>query len=106
MEFGNILKVDVEALDALEKEKRVECIDDAIHRLKFERRVTLLTDKQRDAMMDESLSDAQREKLDKCKTEEDRYRVCQEFARLTYFRRLAWAAYLNGETKDAPVPAE
>lgn len=106
MDFGNILTVDIDALDNLEKDERIEAIDDAIHRLNFERRVTLLTDKQRQHMMDESPSAAVRQRIADCKTDKERDEYITEIARATYFRRMAWAAYLNGETPDAPMPAD
>lgn len=106
MDLGNILAVNIDVLDNLEPCDRVEAIDDAIHRLNFERRVTLLTDKQRQHMMDESLSDAVRQRLDTCKSDKERDEYITGHARATYFRRMAWAAYLNGETADAPIPAD
>jgi hypothetical protein len=106
MEFEKILSVDIDALDSLEKEERVEAIDDAIHRLNFERRVTLLTDKQRQRMMDESPSAAVRQRIAECKTDKEREEYITGIARATYFRRMAWAAYLNGETPNAPISAD
>jgi len=106
MEFEKILKVDIDALDALDRNARVDAIDDAIHRLSFERRVTLLTDKQRQHMMDESMSDTVRQRIDSCKSDKEREEYITGIARATYFRRMAWAAYLNGETPDAPIPAD
>jgi len=106
MGFEKILKVDIDALDGLEKEARVEAIDDAIHRLNFERRVTLLTDKQRQHMMDESPSEAVRQRIADCKSDKERDEYINGIARATYFRRIAWAAYLNGETPDAPISAD
>jgi hypothetical protein len=106
MEFEKILSVDIDALDSLEKEERVEAIDDAIHRLNFERRVTLLTDKQRQHMMDESPSAAVRQRIAECKTDKEREEYITGIARATYFRRMAWAAYLNGETPNAPISAD
>lgn len=106
MSFGEILAVDIYALDLLNRDDRVEAIDDAIHRLQFERRVALLTDKQRDSMMDDSPSPAVRKRISECRTETEREEYITMIARATYFRRMAWAAYLNGESKNAPVPAE
>ena len=106
MEFEKVLSVDIDALDALDRDERVEAIDDAIHRLNFERRVTLLTDKQRQHMMDESPSAAVRQRIADCKSEKERDEYITGIARATYFRRMAWAAYLNGDTQDAPIPAD
>ena len=106
MEYEKILSVDIDALDALDREERVEAIDDAIHRLNFERRVTLLTDKQRQHMMDESPSDAVRQRIAACSSDKERDEYITGIARAMYFRRMAWAAYLNGETPDAPIPAD
>jgi len=106
MEFEKALMVYIDALDALDRDARVETIDDAIHRLGFERRLTLLTDKQRQHMMDESMSDAVRQRIDSCKTEKERDEYVTGIARAAYFRRMAWAAYLNGETPHAPIPED
>jgi HD-like signal output (HDOD) protein len=106
MEFEKALTVDIDALDALDMDARVEAIDDAIHRLGFERRLTLLTDKQRQHMMDESMSDAVRQRIDSCKSDKEREEYITGLARATYFRRMAWAAYLNGETPHAPIPTD
>lgn len=106
MDFGPVLSVNIEAFDGLEKKDRVDAIDDAIHRLQFERRLTLLTEKQREHMCNESLSGAQRARLDQCKTDEEREEVINGYARATYFKRVAWISYLNGETPNPPIPAD
>jgi len=100
------LVVDIDALDTLDRDARVEAIDDAIHRLNFERRLTLLTDKQRQHMMDEAMSVAVRQRINACTSNKERDEYIIGIARATYFRRMAWAAYLNGETPDAPIPAD
>lgn len=106
MEFEKILSVDIDALDNLEKEARLVAIDDAIHRLHFERRVTLLTDKQQQHMMDESINDAERQRLDGFKNEKERTEYLNGIARAIYLRHMTWASYLNGETPNAPIPAD
>lgn len=92
-----------EALDELTKEEKIEALDDALHTLNFERRLASLTDKQLEHLNGEVLSEAQREKLDACKTEEDREIVIEDYARASYFRECAWGDYLNGVGK---VPIE
>jgi len=88
-------------LDAMEKEAKIEFLDDAIHRLNFERRLASLSEKQHD----ESLSKWQHEKIDACKTEKDRDDLFNNYARTMYFRRCMWIDYLNGSSDDAPVEA-
>lgn len=90
----------VDHLDSLDKEARLEAIDDALHRLNFERRVTALTEKQLQHMHDNSLSIAQRERLDACNTDEQRDEVITGYARATYFKQCAWSDYLNGATDE------
>lgn len=88
----------LEFLDGLDKPERIEAIDTLIHRLNFERRVTTLTEKEAEHMMNEGLSPAQKEKLDeaKAKGNQSKYdELINAYARATYFRRMAWVAYLN-----------
>lgn len=106
MDFGPILSANIEALDELDGKDRVDAIDDAIHRLQFERRLTLLTEKQRDHMCNESMSSEQRDRIDQCKTDAEREGVINGYARATYFKRVAWISYLNGETPNPPIPAD
>jgi len=90
-------------LDTLDQNKRVEMIDDLIHRLNFERRFTLLTDEERTHMLDESLSPNQRVKLDKVKDNRDAFdELIRDFARTRYFRKCAWIDYLNGVNAEKP----
>ena len=98
------LETDVlEYLDALEEKERVERIDDLLHRLSFERRLTLLAPNQREAMNDRTLHSTQRAGLDACKTEAERDKLIGEMARTQYFRRCAWSDYLNGVRAEPPV---
>lgn len=96
--------INFEVLDALERKNRVDAIDDAIHRLNFERRLTLLSERQHRHMADESLTHIEKEKLGRLKTEDERETYINDIARTRYFRRMAWVAYLNGETKEPPIP--
>ncbi len=89
-------------LDALAKDERLERIDDLLHRLNFERRLTALTDEERDHMNYESLSPEAKERLGKAKTPAERKELITMFARSTYFRRCAWVDYLNGSSNDKP----
>lgn len=96
--------INFEVLDTLDRQNRVDVIDDAIHRLNFERRLTLLSERQHRHMADESLTSIEKEKLGRLKTEDERETYINDISRLRYFRRMAWIAYLNGETKVPPVP--
>lgn len=89
------------ALDGLTPKERVEVIDDVLHRLNFEKRVALLTRGQKEHMS-MSLSDAQRERLASCKTEEERTEVVEGYARANYIRKCAWDEYLHGLVDDPP----
>ena len=88
-----------EALDALKRKEKVEVLDDALHKLNFERRLASLTDKQLEHMNGGSLSDAQRERIDNCKTDEAREEVIEGYARAEYFKECLWIDYLNGDGK-------
>lgn len=89
-------------LDTLEKDERLESIDDLLHRLNFERRLMTLTDEEREHMNNESLSPEARQKLDNAKTTAEREELITMYARSTYFRRCAWIDYLNGSTDKKP----
>jgi len=93
----------LEYLDALDEKQRVERIDDLLHRLNFERRLTLLASNQREAMNDRTLHPTQRARLDACKTEAERDKLISEMARSQYFRDCAWVDYLNGGCAEPPV---
>lgn len=102
--FEEAKKTLLDFLDQLEPDERREKIDDFLHLLNFERRFMLLTDEERAHIMDEGLSPEQRKALDKDKalSEEAYEERLKGYARATYFRRMAWAAYLNGETEKKP----
>lgn len=82
---------------------RIDAIDDAIHRLQFERRWQLLSPMQVKHMCDESLTDGERAALDACRTEREREERIDMYARARYFRRCAWQQYLNGYDSSPPV---
>ncbi len=85
------------------KEKRIKEIDDAIHELMFEKRVLELNEEQTERMMNPGkLSDAQKKRVEDCKTDEQRDAVFKEYAEITYFKQCAWADYLNGTTEMMP----
>lgn len=102
--FVRLEETMLELLDALEEKERVERIDDLLHRLNFERRLTLLAPNQREAMNNRSLTEHDRKKIDACTTEQQRERVFQDLARTQYFRDCAWIDYLNGGTDVPPTP--
>ena len=94
-------------LDQIEdKPKRIELIDDAIHRLNFERRWQLLTPEQIKHMCDESLSQAESDAIGKANGQKRYDELVTMYARSRYFRRCAWMCYLNGETNEPPIGAE
>lgn len=95
----------LEYLDGLESQERIERIDDLLHRLNFERRLTGLTEHQLEHMHNRSLSEPQRAKLDQCQTEKAREELLNHYARAQYFRDCAWVDYLNGTCNDPPCPA-
>lgn len=90
-------------LDQLDSSERIEAVEDLLHRLNFEKRLMLLTDEEKGRMLDESLSEQEAEALAKEKpgsqSYEDRLTM---YGRARYFRRMAWTAYLNGETLVKP----
>lgn len=96
----------LEHLDSLDEEKRVDRIDELIHFLNYQRRYLLLTDEERAHACDESLSPAMRDKLDKAKTEAEREKLIQMYARGNFFRKCAWADYLNGVTEEKPFDSK
>jgi len=89
--------------------QRLERIADLEHVLGFERRLAELTLEERDALEEANyprLSDAQRKRLDECKTDEERDRIFNDLGRAHFFRRCAWADYLNGVTRYKPPVTE
>lgn len=101
-EFQKIEKVLLTFLDTLEKDERLGSIDDFLHRLNFERRLTMLTDEERENMNNESLSPGARQKLVDAKTPAEREELITMYARSTYIRQCAWFDYLNGSTNEKP----
>jgi hypothetical protein len=93
----------IEALDGLTTAKRMEAIEDALHSLNFEKRVTGLTDEQKDHLFNDRLTDAAKQRLAACKTDTAKEALIDEYARTRYFRRCAWVDYLNGVTDTPPV---
>jgi hypothetical protein len=89
-------------LDSIDDIKeKIEVIDDLIHRLQFERRLTDLSEAERKSMMCE-LFDCDRKALAECKTEADRDKLFESISRTMYFREIAWLNYLNGHAKEKP----
>jgi len=100
--FGSIDTV----LDSEEPERRVELIDDLIHRLNFLRRLTLLTPNQIEHMQStETLNDACRARLDQAEGTPLFDDLIEEYARSNYFRECAWVKYMN-EGGKPPCPPE
>jgi len=90
-------------LDELVEQERVERIDDLLHRLHFERRLTLLTPNQHAAMNNRTLHPTERANLDACKTGVERDKLIAGLARAQYCRDCAWGDYLNGVCAEPPV---
>jgi len=95
-----LLNMDI--LDGLTKNEKIELIEDALHRLNFEKRWTQLTDAQLIHMDNSPLSIEQLEKINNCKTDEAREVIINDHARAEYFRQCAWIDYLNGEINEPP----
>ncbi|KKS77786.1 MAG: hypothetical protein UV64_C0003G0005 [Parcubacteria group bacterium GW2011_GWC1_43_11b] len=95
-------------LDGIEvSSERTEAIDDLLHRLNFERRVTILTDEERERMMKEGLSPTERESLNCVSSDPKAFEErLQSYARSIYFRRCAWENYLNGLTDQKPFSSK
>jgi len=91
-----------EVLAGMRRKKRLEAIDDLLHSLNFDRRVAMLTDEELAHMFNLSLSFAERKRLDEATSEKKRDEILMEYARSNYFRRCAWADYLNGVTDKKP----
>lgn len=93
----------IESLNDLPKEEKVEILEDALHRLNFEKRWTKLTHAQLLNMSGSTSLMAQLERLNNCKTDEAREMMIEEYARAEYIRQCAWVDYLNG---NGSVPFE
>lgn len=90
-------------LDDMDQDEKLEALDDAIHRLNFERRLAALDENQLKHMGDDSLNIHEKKKLKECETEEQRDALFTDFARTRYFRQCAWVDYLNGVHPDPPI---
>lgn len=104
--FHKIEKGLLDYLDVLELNERIERIDDLIHRLNFERRLSSLAPNQLDNVLNCTLSEPQLAQFDKCKTAIERNAVLHGYARTLYFRDCSWVNYLNGTSSEPPVPAK
>lgn len=95
--YEEIEKLLIDFIGDTKPSQRVEMIDDFIHRLKFERRWWGLTEEERDNMLSNSLSSAERTALDRLANNKPAFdEKIEEFARARYFRHSAWENYLNG----------
>ena len=104
--FHKIEKELLDYLDVLELNERIKRIDDLIHRLNFERRLSSLAPNQLDNVLNCTLSEPQLARLDKCKTAIERDAILHGYARTLYFRDCSWVDFLNGTTSEPPVPAK
>ena len=88
-----------------DSKERIEKIDDLLHRLNFERRLSCLSDEEREDMVSAGrgrMTPEMREKIDACKSEAERDALIHGYARAQYFRQCAWADYLNGVSQNKP----
>lgn len=90
-------------LNAMGKGARQKRVDELLHWLNFERRLAALTPAQIEHMSVRELTQAQRDALAACKTEEARDILITGLARGRYFVECAWADYLNGNTASPPM---
>jgi hypothetical protein len=95
-------------LDGLHPEGRVDAIDALTHwvdrRLSFEKRLASLSPTQVAHMVRSAeLREDQLAALAACKTDAERERRIEGYARACYFVRCAWADYLNGVVPRPPV---
>ena len=85
---------------------RLSRIDGLIDFLQYQRRLTALSDEEREdygyTLQGYPLTDEQRKIMDDCKSEKARDYYVEMWARSTYFRRCAWQSYLFGQTTDKP----
>jgi len=103
--FHKIEKGLLDYLDVLESNERIERIDELIHRLNFERRLSSLAPNQLDSVLKYTLNEPQFARLEKCKTALERDAVLRGYIRSMYFRDCTWVDYLNGTSSEPPVPA-
>jgi len=102
-EYKEIETALLEFLDKTRRRKRLEIIDELLHSLNFARRVAMLTNEEMAHMCNQSLSPAAKKGLDEAATEEERDELFTMYARSNFFRRCAWADYLNGVTEQKPL---
>lgn len=93
----------LDILDNLPQEKKLELLDDAIHKLNFEKRFAGLTKNQHSHLRGEMTKETHEHLISL--DEERRDKAFNEYARALYFRQCAWINYLNGFTDDIPCEA-
>jgi len=98
--FDTIMDCWSEQTDCMSQEDRVDLADAIINMVQYERRLWSLTQRQVDHMsVMEGITTAQRERIDKCKTDEAKDDVIAEYARAEYFKSCEWTDYLNNGGK-------
>jgi hypothetical protein len=88
--------------------ERLEKIEDLLHLLNYEKRITELTDEEADAMIAASagsLSDKERELLAQLSPEKREVWI-SKYARQQLFIQYAWSNYINGITDYKPVDSK
>lgn len=90
-----------QSLDQLDGPARIDAIDDAIHRLRFERRWRSMSPAQLQHMH-KALNLTSAQAIAEASSESRRKALITEYARSMYFRQCAWVSYLNGETDEPP----
>ena len=101
-ELSELLCLD--GLDGMDQSAKLELLDDALHRLGFERRLAALTPKQLEHM-EGHLSEQQIQHIESCETDEKKEEAITGYARTMYFRKCMWVDYLNGGDPNPPVAA-
>ena len=90
--------------------KRLSKIEALIKFLEFEKRVTEMTDAEKQhyyrCLDGPQLSDKMRATLDSCTTEEKRNYYIEMWARATYFTRCAWDTYLHTGKDKPQIPQQ
>lgn len=97
-------------LDAsADKKERIEKIDDLLHMLNFEHRLASMTDEEREYMVaagEVRMTPENRKYLDGLKTDAERDKAIEGWARACYFAQCAWSDYLNGTSPNKPFTSK
>lgn len=95
---SDLLCLDI--LDDLQQKERIELLEDAIHRLNYEKRFATLNEKQL-SHLNGTMTKETREYLNGL-DKEKRENAFEQHARALSFRECAWINYLNGFSNEIP----